>query len=599
MLKKIQAKLKILWPFILVGFTLLFVVVLVVPEFSWIHFILFICVISLGFVIGNLNTPGARFRERKVKKQIKDLNKLNEQIRIQTAAMESAANGIIITDIRGIVQWVNPGFTKLTGYTSEESIGSSLKMMKSDHHDKAFFENLWNTILAGKVWHNEIVNKRKDGSLYTEEMTITPVLDKKNKITNFVAIKQDISERKRLEEISATEKKRMSTELDVARDIQMSMLQHKFPPFPEKKDLDIFARLNPAREVGGDFYDFFWIDDERFCFLVGDVSGKGVPAALMMAVTKTLLKSGVNHETSLARTLTSVNNEISKDNDNNMFITVFIGILNTTTGYMTYSNAGHTPSYIMCTKGKEIKKLDELHGVVIGAMEGIKYGETVVRMQRGDVVFVYTDGITEARNANNDLFSDEKLFRLLSEQSFSDSKQLIDDVFEAVIDHENGAEPADDVTALCIHFKEPEEGTLVDYLFTSINNKIDNIRPFLDQFGVFSERHEVPQEAILQLNIVFDELLSNTIKYAYSDKETHEIEIKIRYYQDKLTVTLMDDGIPYNPFDHIEPDTSLSLEDRDIGGLGVHLVKFLVDEYSYEYKDQIEKNATHFIKLIN
>jgi len=119
--------------------------------------------------------------------------------------MEYAANGIIITDTKGIIQWVNPGFTKLTGYTAEESVGSMLKKINSGHHDKTYFQNLWETILSGKVWHNEIVNHRKDGSLYTEEMTITPVKDGKNNISHFVAIKQDISERKRLEEISRRE----------------------------------------------------------------------------------------------------------------------------------------------------------------------------------------------------------------------------------------------------------------------------------------------------------------------------------------------------------------------------------------------------------
>jgi sigma-B regulation protein RsbU (phosphoserine phosphatase) len=599
MFKNIREKLKVLWPFLLAGFILLIIIVLVVPEFSWYHLLLFIATVSLGFLIGNMNTPGVRFRQRKVRKQQKDLRNLNAQMKILTAAIESAANGIIITDTKGVIQWVNPAFCRLTGFSIEESVGSTFNIISSGKHDKAFFEDMWHTISSGKVWHNEIINRRKNGELYTEEMTITPVKDRKGNISSFVAIKQDISERKRLEEISAREKKSMETELDVAREIQMDMLIDKFPPFPEKTDLDIYARLIPARQVGGDFYDFFWIDEERFCFLVGDVSGKGVPAALMMAVTKTLLKSGINQESSPAKTLTFVNNEISRENEKNMFITVFVGILNTTTGYLTYSNAGHTPSYILGGNGGETVILKELHGVVIGAVEGLKYKESVVRINRGDTVFVYTDGITEARDIDNKLFSDERLHNLLVTNKFTNSEELIDLVFKDVLNHEKGADSADDITALSIHYNEQREDTILDNLFTSIYNKIDNIRPFLEEFESFAEKHKVDQEAVQQLNIVFDELLSNTIKYAYRDEDNHEIEIKVRYYKDKLTITILDDGIPYNPFDQMEPDTSLSIEDRDIGGLGVHLVKFLVDDYSYEYKEQIKKNHTHFIKLLN
>lgn len=599
MFRNIRRNLKVLWPFILAGLVLLLVIVIIVPGFSFLYFFLFVCTLSLGFLVGSLNTPTVRFRERKVEKQKKDLSKLSEQLKIQAAAMRYAANGIIITDTKGVIQWVNPGFTKLTGYTAEESVGSMLKKLNSGHHDKAYFQNLWETILSGNVWHNEIVNRRKDGSLYTEEMTITPVKDGKNIISHFVAIKQDISERKRLEEISRQEKDRMKTELDVARNIQMSLLRHNFPAFPGRKDVDLYARLIPAREVGGDFYDFFWIDDENLCFLVGDVSGKGVPAAIMMAVTKTLLKSWAGQEKAVGEILTRVNMEISKDNDNYMFITVFIGILNTTTGYLTYSNAGHNPPYIIDHQSKKSKKLGALHGVVIGAMEGVSYGETVTRIRRGNSIVVYTDGVTEARNNENILYSDERFVELLDSDISLKPEKLVEQVIEDVKRHESGAEPADDITLLCIRYEELNEDSILDLLSFTISNKIENIRSFIPRFEESAGSHKINTEYVQQINIVFDELLSNIISYAYRDENEHEIEIKVCFYADKLTVTIMDDGIPYNPFDRQDPDTSLPLENREIGGLGVHLVKFLVDDYDYEYKDQIKKNYTHFTKYIN
>ena len=420
-----------------------------------------------------------------------------------------------------------------------------------------------------------------------------------NQIKNFVAIKQDISERKRLEEISRTEKKRMETELDVARDIQMSMLKKNSQVLKNQNDVDVFAKIIPAREVGGDFYDYFWLDEERLCFFIGDVSGKGVPAALMMAVTKTLLKSAIGSMKSVSRALTQINNEISKDNENYMFITVFVGILNTTTGYMAYSNAGHNPTYVIDKQNSKIKSLNELHGVVIGAMENIEYGETVLRINRGDSIFIYTDGITEARNKENHLFSDDRLVEYLNKSFHFNPEVLLNGIIAEEKKHEDGAEQADDIIILHVNFMEQTEDSIVDYLFRNLQNNLESIQIFSIEFEEFAKKHSVEQEAIQQIKIVFDELLSNVVKYAYDNDENHEIEVKVRFYEEKLTVTIMDDGRPYNPFESDETDTTLELQEREIGGLGIHLVKFLVDDYHYEYKDQIKKNSTHFTKQIN
>jgi sigma-B regulation protein RsbU (phosphoserine phosphatase) len=530
-------------------------------------------------------------------KPVEALARANEQLKAQSAALKSAANGIIITDIHGIVKWVNPAFTKLTGYEFEEIAGKSLKILDSGIQPPEFFSNMWSKILNGEVWHDEVVNKRKDGSLYTEEMTITSVTDNDGKISQFVAIKHDITERKRLEQIVKSSHERMEGELNVAKDIQMSMLPLKFPAFPEREDIDVYARLIAAREVGGDFYDFFFIDEENFCFVVGDVSGKGVPAALFMAVTKVLIKASSHNEISTARILNHVNSEISRDNDNNMFITVFIGILNTTTGYLVYSNAGHNPPFILKKEGKLVK-LPELHGLVIGAFQGIDYKETVVQLNRGDAFFAYTDGVTEAQNIQGKLYSEERLVRLLNDLAFEDCKVLVNRVEADVIAYEDGALQADDITLLSMHFKEQTADSVVDYLFTSITNRMENIAVLIGRFEEFAEKHSVPAEVLQKVNIVFDELLSNTISYAYQDNLAHEIEIKIRFYKEKLIITIMDDGAPYNPFDRTSPDITLGFEDREIGGLGIHLVKLLVDEYSYEYKKQVKKNITSFKKHI-
>lgn len=521
-----------------------------------------------------------------------------EQGRVLLAAMESAANGIIITDTDGIIQWVNPAFTRLTGYTYEESVGNDLKILNSGVHDQEFFQNMWLKIKNGEVWHDEMVNRRKDGTLYYEEMTITPVFDDKNRISRFVAIKQDISARKQIEKLALSEKKRMDSELDVARDIQMSMLPRRSLLLQEREDIGTVAKLIPAREVGGDFYFYYWIDDENFCFFAGDVSGKGVPAALFMAVTTTLLKAGSATGRSTAEILSQVNRELSRDNDNTMFVTVFIGILNTTTGYLVYSNAGHCPVFVLDRDGILLNKLSDLHGIPLGALEGTEYKEAVIRMNRGETLLIYTDGVTEARNDRNILFTETSLTGLLKSLAGLTPEKLVDEIIAEVRKHEEGSEQADDITLLAITFREPSSDSIIDYLFTSMTNRIENISALIGDFEQFALKHQVPSETIHQISIVFDELLSNTIKYAYRDDIAHEIEIKIRFYKEKLTVTIMDDGIPFNPFDQSDPDTSLPIADRGIGGLGVHLVKFLVDDYNYEYKKQLKKNSVHFTKHI-
>ena len=316
-----------------------------------------------------------------------------------------------------------------------------------------------------------------------------------------------------------------------------------------------------------------------------------------MAVTKAVIKASSTNEISTARILTHVNNEISRDNENNMFITVFMGILNTTTGYLVYTNAGHNPPFVLKRDG-EVRKLPELHGLVIGAFQGVEYKETVMQLNRGDTVFAFTDGVTEAQNIQGKLYSEERLVKLLRGLAADDCKILVNRVVEDVIVYEDGALQADDITILSMHFREQTADSVVDYLFTSISSRMEEIPIMIGRFEEFALRHSLPVEILQKINIVFDELLSNIISYAYKDGLEHEIEIKIRFYKEKLIITIMDDGVPYNPFDRTSPDITLGFEEREIGGLGVHLVKLLVDDYSYEYKKQVKKNITSFKKHI-
>ncbi|RLD35777.1 MAG: hypothetical protein DRI83_06340, partial [Bacteroidetes bacterium] len=513
---------------------------------------------------------------------ITERKKVEKRLKSQSTALKSAANGIVITNVEGEIEWVNPAFTELTGYSWKEVIGKNPRVLNSGKHDNAFFKNMWETVLKGDVWHDEIINKKKNGDLYYEEMTITPILNDKQEVIQFVAIKQDITERKRLEEIVIKAKERMEGELNVAKDIQMSMLPLIFPAFPQRGEIDIYAELIPAREVGGDFYDFYFLDENHICFVVGDVSGKGVPAALMMAVTKTLLKSRAGNDKSTASILTHVNNEIAKDNDTYMFITVFMAILNTNTGELVYSNAGHNPSFIIKHDDREVVKLSDLHGPVIGAMEEMTYSETKLFIDKDDIVIAYTDGVTESQNMEEELYSDAKFITFLENWIFSTPKNLIEEIIKSVKEHEGEAEQFDDITALAVQYCSKPNSMVSDEISFTIKNKIDDINTAVEHFESFSEKNEIAMPIVLKFNIAFDELLNNIIMYGYDDDDEHEIEVGVELKGERLVISIADDGIPFNPFKQSPPDTMLTVEERNVGGLGIHIVKNLMDEYTYK-----------------
>ena len=244
---------------------------------------------------------------------------------------------------------------------------------------------------------------------------------------------------------------RMETELNIARDIQMSMVPFVFPAFPNRSEFTVFADLLPAREVGGDFYDFFFIDEDRFCICIGDVSGKGVPAALFMAVAKTLIKSRAMDDYSTASILTHVNDELSSNNKENMFVTLFIAIVNIASSNVVYTSAGHNPPYISQNNGT-LQCLEKCHGPVAGAMEGMVYGEDEIVLGPQDIFFLYTDGVTEAMNAQGDLFSDKRLADLLITLNGIGAEQTVKDTITAVKEFEGATEQTDDITILAFQF---------------------------------------------------------------------------------------------------------------------------------------------------
>jgi sigma-B regulation protein RsbU (phosphoserine phosphatase) len=253
-------------------------------------------------------------------------------------------------------------------------------------------------------------------------------------------------------EIEARE--RIHAELRVARNIQHSMLPREFPPFPGRNDFEIHATMEPASEVGGDFYDFFLIRDDRLCVLVGDVSGKGIPAALLMAVSKTLLRSEAMQGHPPGQILARVNQALCAGNPECMFLTVFCLILNTRTGEAEYSSGGHNPPLLRSRDGV-VSFIGTEPGLLIGYDEDFRWESTALKFNPGDTVFLYTDGITEAENANQDPYSDDRFRKLISALPGSDLKQVLDGVRQDIARHAQGQAQSDDITLLALKYNGP------------------------------------------------------------------------------------------------------------------------------------------------
>ena len=248
------------------------------------------------------------------------------------------------------------------------------------------------------------------------------------------------------------EKQRISTELSLATRIQTAMLPHVFPPFPDRTEFDIYASMNPAKEVGGDFYDFFLIDDNHLGMVMADVSGKGVPAALFMMASKIILQSCAMLGGSPAEILTKTNEAICSNNQEEMFVTVWLGILEISTGKLTAANAGHEYPVIRKADGR-FELFKDKHGFVIGGMSGAKYREYEIQMEPGSKLFLYTDGVPEATDADKNMFGTERMVDALNTEPEASPEVILKNVRSAVDGFVKEAEQFDDLTMLCIEYR--------------------------------------------------------------------------------------------------------------------------------------------------
>jgi len=240
-------------------------------------------------------------------------------------------------------------------------------------------------------------------------------------------------------------------DLTVARNIQQAILPKIFPPFPDRKEFDIYASMTAAKEVGGDFFDFFPIDTDRIGFVIGDVSGKGIPAAIFMAVSRTLLKATAVKGLPAGDCLSYVNDLLCPESVESMFVTIFYGILDTKTGEVEYANGGHNPPYIICKDGG-ITEIPHTGGIALGVLDDIKFSAKTLKLNPGDSIFLFTDGVTEAFSREEELYSEERLEGLLKDMNTLKVKEICQAIIKDVHEYSTGVQQSDDITVLSIKY---------------------------------------------------------------------------------------------------------------------------------------------------
>ncbi|MGN0812272.1 MAG: SpoIIE family protein phosphatase [Candidatus Coproplasma sp.] len=371
------------------------------------------------------------------------------------------------------------------------------------------------------------------------------------------------------------EKERIGAELDVAAKIQSSMLPCIFPPFPNRNDFEIYASMDAAKEVGGDFYDFYMLGRDHLAITVADVSGKGIPAAMFMMRAKTLIKSFVESGQPIDETFFLTNQSLCENNTAGMFLTAWFGILNLVNGELTFVNAGHNPPLIKRADG-QFEYLRVKPNFILAGMEGTRYRKNTLTLNPGDSLFVYTDGVTEAMNGEGKLYGEERLREVLNACKGGTCENICKATLNSIVSYADGAPQSDDITMLSVKYNYRKNGEGIE-LYPE-RSSIETARVFAEKF---IGENNIPPAVANKLYIAIDEIYSNIVYYSGATKA----EMAISLSEGKVTLSFKDNGKPFNPLEVPEPDITLSSEEREIGGLGIFMVKKTCISCDYEYKD--------------
>ena len=365
---------------------------------------------------------------------------------------------------------------------------------------------------------------------------------------------------------------RMESELSVAREMQQSMLPDILSP-ELSVNVDVKGLLVPARYVGGDLYDYF-VHDGNLYFCVGDVSGKGVPAALLMVEARQLFRIMSTHGPHPDRIMHDINVSASDNNKDLMFMTMFLGVMDLSTGKVRYCNAGHNPP--MVVRGGHAEYLDTPPCLLIGIDANAEYEAHELTLADGDMLFLYTDGLTEAENVHKELLGEKRALEA-AEGFKGKADDLIERMRQTTTDFVGNAEQSDDLTMLAIRYMSESSLLVMKNDF----NELAKVKPFIDNF---IEKNNIDTSVEPQISLALDEALTNVVMYAYPENVTGEAVVTMNVVDDEIIITISDHGVPFNPLSY-EADFNVPLEERHKGGMGIHIIKEAMDAVDYEYRD--------------
>ena len=379
--------------------------------------------------------------------------------------------------------------------------------------------------------------------------------------------------------IDAAEK-RIEQELEFARTIQDSALPKNFD-FP-RNDFEIYATMDPARVVGGDFYDFFQMDQDKIAMVIADVSGKGIPASLFMMRAKTTIRGLVESNGDPADVLYRANNVLCEGNEAEMFVTVWLGIADLRTGMIKCANAGHEyPALRRAGGGYELLK--DKHGLALAAMEEMKYRGYEIQMNPGDRLFVYTDGVPEAIDKDGQQYGTDRMIRALDRAGSGSMRNALAAVQEDLAAFVGDADQFDDITMLNFTYHGPEKGAGVMNTLT-VEAKKENLAQVLTFVEGTLEKAGCSARSMLQIQVAVEEVFVNIASYAYAP-DTGDALIAAGADGENAVITFRDRGMPFDPLAKEDPDVTLPVEQRGIGGLGIFMVKKSMDDVEYRYED--------------
>ena len=372
---------------------------------------------------------------------------------------------------------------------------------------------------------------------------------------------------------------RIDKELEYAKQIQLSALPSDFP---DTDNYAICAQMIAAKEVGGDFYDFYTLDDNTVLFLAADVSGKGIPAAMFMMTAKTIIRDLAERGLSVNEIFTLANEKLCENNESGMFVTAWMGKMDLTTGILSFANAGHNPPLIVHADGK-CEYLKSRTGFVLAGMEGMKYRVNELKLTAGDRILLYTDGVTEATDKNEALYGEDRLLSFIDKNKNIKAHLLLSGLKEDIDLFAGDAPQFDDITMLIFDYKRKEGAAMKEKVFAANKDALPEVMSFTEEC---LESFNCPPKSLIGISVAVEEIFVNIAIYAYGEEEgSATLSYSFDENEKIMTLVVSDEGRPFNPLDKPDPDITLSAANRDIGGLGIFITRKTMDTVSYSYEN--------------